>query len=245
MKPLGRDFERIVPDILGSGDALDQETLMLHLERYQWAARFANERRVLDLACGVGYGSAVLATAGAQDVLGVDKDADAIVYARERYGAPGLTFELHNAFDFSPATTYGLVVCLETIEHVSDPARLIERLARLLAPGGTFVGSVPVTVSTDVNPFHLHDFTEPELVGLVRRTGLIPRERIIQVQHFSPFEVLRRDHEGTRRFGLRRHLLRHYVTFPKLAVRRGLEMLRYGFCNRYLVLAADRPANAP
>ena len=108
---------------------------------------------------------------------GFDKDADAIVYARERYGAPGLTFELHNAFDFSPATTYGLVVCLETIEHVSDPARLIERLARLLAPGGTFVGSVPVTVSTDVNPFHLHDFTEPELVGLVRRTGLIPRER--------------------------------------------------------------------
>jgi SAM-dependent methyltransferase len=242
MKTLGRDLERIVPDILGSGDDLDQETLLLHLERYKWAARFAKERRVLDLACGVGYGSALLATAGAQHVLGVDKDADAIAYAREHYSAPGLTFESHDAFGFRPATTFGLVVCLETIEHVSEPARLIERLASFLMPGGTFVGSVPVTISTDVNPFHLHDFTEKEFVDLVRGAGLIPQERIVQVQRFFPLRVLRRGHVGKRLLLLRPNLLRHYAKHPGLAMRRSLETLRYGFCNRYLVLTADKPA---
>ncbi len=227
---------------MGSGDALDRETLKLHLERYEWAARFAKERRALDLACGVGYGSALLAKASAQDVLGVDRDADAVAYARERYAAPGLSFELHDAFNFHPETTFGLVVCLETIEHVSEPARLVERLACLLAPGGTFVGSVPITVLTDVNPFHLHDFTERDFVGLVRAAGLIPRERLIQIQRFSPSRVLEHGHVGTRRFALRPQLFRHYATFPGLAVRRVLETLRYGFCNRYLVLAADKPA---
>ncbi len=165
---------------------------------------------------------------------------EAIAYARDTYAAPGLAFEAHDAFAFEPDERFEVVVSFETIEHVPDVAGLMRRLALLLGPGGTFVGSVPVTVSTDANPFHVHDFTEEGFESLIRSAGLVPSERLLQTQPFSPFDVLRRSSRGER--PVRRNLARYYASHPHLALRRAVETARYGFCNRYMIVAAHKPA---
>ena len=82
-------LERLVPDELASGDTTGLETLDLHLARYVFATRHARPGRLLDIACGVGYGTRLLAdrSEAALSALGVDISESAIAYARERYGA--------------------------------------------------------------------------------------------------------------------------------------------------------------
>ena len=69
MKPI----ERFDPDLMG-GSLLEAE----HLARYRWAGALVEGKRVLDAGCGTGYGSELLASQGAAEVVGVDVDADAI-----------------------------------------------------------------------------------------------------------------------------------------------------------------------
>src|SRR5262249_44064558 len=147
-------------------------TLQLHLERYEFAARHAQPGRALDLACGVGYGTRLIADRAGVEALGVDLDASAIAYATRRYGRPGVRYERGDGQGFTDPSGFSTVVSLETIEHVPDPAQLIERLVAALAPGGVLVGSVPTTPSVDVNPHHLHDFTERSFRALIERHGL-------------------------------------------------------------------------
>ena len=82
-------LERLVPDDLDRNDATGTETLDLHLARYRFAQRFVAGGRVLDCACGVGYGSALLAQAeqSPAEVLGVDIDPAAVGYATRRYSS--------------------------------------------------------------------------------------------------------------------------------------------------------------
>ena len=76
---MGDEKERYVP-----GDA--GEIWYEHWHRYAFARRLAAGRRVLDAACGEGYGSAMLSEVAA-DVVGVDLDEAAVVHARSRYAA--------------------------------------------------------------------------------------------------------------------------------------------------------------
>src|SRR5688572_18887091 len=116
-----------------------------HWHRYAFARPLARGRRVLDAACGEGYGSALLAAAGGQ-VLGVDVDPAAIAHARARYaGAPGLRFDVADAtaLDALPDASFDLVCSFETLEHVEAQERLLDGLARVLAPGGLLLVSTP------------------------------------------------------------------------------------------------------
>ena len=100
-----------------------------HLARYQVAAQLAESRRVLDAACGEGYGTSLLVAAGAKSVVGIDSDARAVAHARRRYPGPDfiqgdvrqLPLE-RGAFD--------LVVSFETIEHVAEPEVVLDELGR-------------------------------------------------------------------------------------------------------------------
>ena len=87
-------LERLVPGALMDNDATGQETLELHLARYNFATRFINGGRVLDCACGVGYGTAILASAvkTPSSVLGVDIDPKAARYASENYASDNVSF---------------------------------------------------------------------------------------------------------------------------------------------------------
>jgi SAM-dependent methyltransferase len=100
---------------------------------------------VLDVACGEGYGSALLANC-ARQVLGLDLSAQAVAHARERYGArANLRFESADAtaLDHLPDASFDLIVSFETLEHVQAQERMLDGFQRLLAPDGVLLVSTP------------------------------------------------------------------------------------------------------
>jgi SAM-dependent methyltransferase len=233
-------MERIIPGLLSNEIDLERETLELHLARYRFAARFAAGKNVLDIACGVGYGSALLKAAGAATVTGVDLSTIAIEYARTHYAADGITFVQADAMSFEPGRTFEAAISLETIEHLPDAVGFVGRLIRLVGDGGILVASVPVTLSTDVNPYHLHDFSPRQFRQLFTSRGLRIIDHLEQAQPFSPFGVLKAKSCSHRNYSLRKDLPLYYARHPGMAVRRLATTLRHGFCNKYLVLASQK-----
>ena len=136
-----------------------------HLQRYLFAERFVAGKHVLDLACGVGYGTYVLRMLGARAVVGADLDAEAVAYAVEHYQREGLRYEQGNALHWESREKYDVVVSFETIEHLSDPANFLKRVAQLLVPGGILVISAPNTLQyLKANPpvQNEHHINEPD-----------------------------------------------------------------------------------
>lgn len=237
MEPSHRSLERLVPDTLDGRDISGAATLELHLARYRFALRHLRPGRVLDIACGVGYGTHVLAEGveAGTSVVGVDISEEAVDYARRRYGGPNIEFAIGDALAFDDASGFDTIVSLETVEHVEDPAALIAHLVDLLRPGGVFVASVPTTPSVDVNPHHRHDFSERSFRDLVGNHGLQEVDCLRQVQPVSVGAVARRSE--ARMQDLRPNLLAWYATHPGSFFRRVAATLRYGFSNRYLTVA--------
>ncbi|TVS01188.1 MAG: methyltransferase domain-containing protein, partial [Phycisphaerales bacterium] len=135
-----------------------------HLARYAWAASLMPAPRVLDCGCGLGYGSAMLADAGAGEVLGIDIAADAVEEAARLYPRPGVTHRCVDAMTLEEAMTlngasvgrFDVIVCLEVIEHVAEPQKLLDVLKSLLSPGGVLAVSCPDDEAIGVdNPFHI------------------------------------------------------------------------------------------
>lgn len=230
-------MERITPDELGDGST-GQETLRLHMERYEFAARHLVGTRVLDAACGVGYGTCYLAGSGIPTCVGVDIDEEAIRYARTTYASPVVAYVVADATTYRESAPFHAVVSLETIEHVPNPRGLVENLVANLAPGGRLIASAPVTPSMDANPHHLSDFTPRSFRRLFDGLGLVEIDSLLQVQPFSATAVATRSEE--RMQDLRPSLLRYYAAHPGKLALRVWSTVRYGFTNRYLTLAMER-----
>jgi len=151
--------ERIIPG------QVDVDLLNEHVARYTFAARLARGKRVLDAGCGAGYGSAELAQA-ADSVVGVDRAAEAIAFARANYCLPNLRFEQASCDALPhPSGSFDLVVAFEVIEHLDHWREFLLEVRRVLAPAGQLIISTPnklyYTESrglTGANPFHVHEF---------------------------------------------------------------------------------------
>lgn len=147
-----------------------------HWHRYAFAAGLARGLRVLDAACGEGYGSALLASHGAE-VLGVDVSAEAIAHARTRYGeSPSLRFLQADvtALDHLGDARFDLIVSFETLEHLEAQDRMLAGFARLLADDGVLLVSSPDRATySDArgynNPFHVRELYRNELESLLSR----------------------------------------------------------------------------
>jgi 2-polyprenyl-3-methyl-5-hydroxy-6-metoxy-1,4-benzoquinol methylase len=239
--PSAESLERLVPDELSEDDVTGHETLRLHLERYEFAARLARPGRLLDMACGVGYGTRLLADRAPQvsEALGVDLSARTVRYAQQRYAGDRVSFRPGDALAFQDPAGFDTIVSLETLEHVPDPESLADRLAGLLRPGGFLVASVPTTPSVDVNPHHLTDFTAASFRRMFATRGLSERDAFPQRQDFQPLSVLRRTEK--RMSDMRPNLVSWYLGHPGAAAKRALATLRYGFANHYLTIAWQRP----
>jgi SAM-dependent methyltransferase len=166
--PLKLTGERTLPDVPG-----ENYWYRRHLVVYRWIAERCAGKRVVDMACGEGYGSAVLAERAAE-VIGVDANPEAHEHARLRYAAPGLRFERALVEDFDEGAPYDAIVFLQTIEHLKEPERLLERFASLLAPGGAAYVSTPNRLTLappgaerSGNPWHVREYTAGEFRGLV------------------------------------------------------------------------------
>jgi 2-polyprenyl-3-methyl-5-hydroxy-6-metoxy-1,4-benzoquinol methylase len=238
---MNSSLERIIPSQLLSGETTGLETLKLHLDRYEFAAsHIRSASRILDLACGVGYGTRILKDKHPNAVVvGVDIDAEAISYARQHYALGEIAFSRHNAMEFT-SEPFDAVVSLETIEHLSNPGTFISRVAGdLLRPWGVFVGSVPITPSMDVNPYHLSDFSERSFRALLNENNLIAFAALRQNQPYNPVRIAMRTEK--RLAALRKNLLIYYAVHPNKAVLRAWSLMVHGFNNKYLTLAC-RPS---
>jgi len=233
-------LERLVPDHLAPGDVTGCETLELHLERYRFAAHHARAGRLLDIACGVGYGTRLLRDENPEVsfALGVDLCEKSVTYARERYGRDRVEYRVGDAMQFEDPEGFDTIVCLETVEHLPYPSRLVDSLVSLLRPDGVLIASVPTTPSVDVNPHHLHDFTETSFRRLFAGQPLEERACLRQTQPFGITSILRRSE--ARLAELRPNLLRYYATKPGAALRRLASTVRFGFVNCYITIAWQR-----
>jgi SAM-dependent methyltransferase len=130
-------------------------------------------RRVVDLACGEGYGSAELARTAAS-VVGVDANPDAFEHARLKYPGPKLRFE-RNMIELWDGDV-DCVVFLQTIEHVQDPDAVLARIRDLVGPRGIAYVSTPnvLTLAPEGeersgNPWHIKEYRAEEFRALCER----------------------------------------------------------------------------
>jgi 2-polyprenyl-3-methyl-5-hydroxy-6-metoxy-1,4-benzoquinol methylase/glycosyltransferase involved in cell wall biosynthesis len=144
-----------------------------HFPRYRLASSLALEKTVLDLGCGTGYGTAMLARAGATSVVGLDIDPSTIEWAQRAHREKNLSFcvRANLGADFA-SESFDLITCFEMIEHVTEPVQraTIASVARLLKKNGIFLISTPnpaVTKLYGENPFHLRELIEEEFVALL------------------------------------------------------------------------------
>ena len=94
-------IERIYPKDLNPQNPDDQASLHIHMQRYEFAATHLSGVRILDMACGCGYGTALLAERHPdKQVIGVDIDPEAIAYARQHYQLANLRYECADAEQF-------------------------------------------------------------------------------------------------------------------------------------------------
>lgn len=161
--------ERVIPG------QVDTDLWNEHMARYHFARRLSRNRRVLDLACGTGYGAAAF-TGSAQHVTGLDISAEAIAYAREHYTFENLTFlEADSTRIPLPDGSFDLITAFELIEHLTDWREMLREARRLLAHAGQFIVSTPNKLyyaetrqKAGPNPFHAHEFTYAEFEAALR-----------------------------------------------------------------------------
>jgi 2-polyprenyl-3-methyl-5-hydroxy-6-metoxy-1,4-benzoquinol methylase len=227
-------LERIVPDKLSAEEATGAETLRLHLARYEFAARHLVAGSVLDMACGVGYGTAFLVQSPViTRATGVDIDAGSIQYAAERYKNERVAFFCSDAMQFASGK-FENIVSLETIEHVADPWALFSHLVSLLKPQGRLIASVPVTPSVDANPHHKTNFSVKTFLRMGEKHALEYIDSMEQVQPFNPIAVARR--KEARTVSLRRNIGLFYLKNPSHLLLRLWSTVRDGFANKYITV---------
>ncbi len=155
--------ERVIPG------KVDVDLWNEHLSRYLFASRLCRFKKVIDLGCGSGYGSAELARK-AESVVGVDVSEEAIAEAREQYTSANLQFQVASLEQLPFAdSSFQLGVCFEVIEHLTGYRKLLAEARRVLAPGGQLVISTPniqfyaeSRKLNGPNPFHEHEFSYEE-----------------------------------------------------------------------------------
>jgi ubiquinone/menaquinone biosynthesis C-methylase UbiE len=158
--------ERFVFNGQDNGDIILNE----HLVRYQLASQFVKDKKVLDIACGSGYGSKILALAGASEVIGMDKDA-AAVKAAQPLAVANLVYKEGDAEKIEAADKeFGVVVSFETVEHLHNQEAYVAELGRVVSDDGlVFVSTPNKEVFGNKNPFHIKELTKAEFEALLKK----------------------------------------------------------------------------
>jgi SAM-dependent methyltransferase len=167
--PLELTGERTLPDV-----PAENYWFRRHLAVYEWIAARVIGSRVLDMACGEGYGSEVLSRSAAS-VTGVEANPEAHEHAKRRYRRQNLTFERGLVETFGQTGAYDAVVFLQTIEHVQDPHAVLEHFHQILEPDGVAYVSTPNLLTLappgadkSDNPWHVKEYRAHEFERLCR-----------------------------------------------------------------------------
>ena len=172
--------ERVVPG------KVEPDLWNEHLSRYYFAQPLMSGRDVLDLGCGTGYGSAILASTS-QNVWGVDISLEAIRFARQNYSRTNLHFLVADCLQLGfKSESLGGVVCFEVIEHLVNQEPFLREVRRVLRPDGLAVISTPNRIfyteeRNQANPFHTREFDFDEFNSCLK-------------SHFGRVEICYQNH---------------------------------------------------
>lgn len=160
--------ERFIPSESG-------EIRYEHMHRYAWAQSLCSGLHVLDIACGEGYGAALIADVAAS-VVGVDISSEAVAHANRAYSdRPNLRFIEGSATRIPiEDASVDLAISFETLEHLAEQNEMLAELRRVLKPHGLLVISSPnkKVYSDDrnyTNEFHIKELYFDELNALLLR----------------------------------------------------------------------------
>jgi SAM-dependent methyltransferase len=174
--PLQLTGERTLPDV-----PEENYWFRRHLAVYEWIAARAHGRRIVDLACGEGYGSQVLGRTAAS-VIGVDANPEAFEHARLKYAKGNVSFE-RNMLELWTGDV-DCVVFLQTIEHVQDPDAVMRHIRALIGPEGVAYVSTPNVLTLapageprSGNPWHVREYRPEEY-------------RVLCARHFASVDLL-------------------------------------------------------
>ncbi|HWF34559.1 MAG TPA: methyltransferase domain-containing protein [Solirubrobacteraceae bacterium] len=180
--PLELTGERTLPDV-----PAENYWFRRHLAVYEWIGARVAGLRVIDMACGEGYGCEVLSRS-ARSVVGVDANPEAHEHARRRYVRQNLRFERALVETYGEQGSCEAVVFLQTIEHLHDPAAGLAHMAALLTRGGVAYISTPNVLTLappgaakSDNPWHLREYRADEFERLCR--GAFANVELLGVFH--------------------------------------------------------------
>jgi SAM-dependent methyltransferase len=164
-----------------------------HAARYVFAAPYLAGRRVLDIACGTGYGLAFL---GAQTrfTVGADLDFEAVRKARREITDDRTTAIVSDGYLLPFADgSFDAITSFETLEHLEERSRFLGELRRVLAPQGLCIMSTPNANYTQPvngrpkNPHHVFEYKPEELV--VELNAHFPRVELLGQDLDSHFVI--------------------------------------------------------
>lgn len=150
---------------------VEYDVFMEHISRYLFASKYVQNKKVLDIACGTGYGTKVLSKV-AKEVYGVDIFSEAIEYAVNSYNSQNIYF-ITGDCEYIPFSsgTFDVVISFETIEHLNNPKKFLKEINRILKKDGLFLVSTPdKTFSQVEGPYHVKEFTREEFLSILNRT---------------------------------------------------------------------------
>jgi ubiquinone/menaquinone biosynthesis C-methylase UbiE len=158
--------ERLVTDLDSAFGTFE------HLHRYALAVQLCQNKIVLDIASGEGYGSNLIADV-ATSVVGVDISVEAVEHAQKKYQRKNLQFKEGNTSKIPmESNSTDVVVSFETIEHINEQELFLSEIKRVLKENGTLILSTP---DKDIyfereanNPFHVKELTTFEFEALVK-----------------------------------------------------------------------------
>jgi len=152
-----------------------------HQFAYRFARQFVDGKNVLDIGCGTGYGSKILAER-AKHVLAIDYDRDAIAYCRTHFGGANLEFRQGEVTKLDSNDEFDVAVSFQVIEHMRDTDDFVQRMKQVVKHGGIILITTP-NVKTlpprqgEHNPFHFSEMNYEQFTSLLSR-------------HFSNYEIL-------------------------------------------------------
>jgi 2-polyprenyl-3-methyl-5-hydroxy-6-metoxy-1,4-benzoquinol methylase len=203
-----------------------------HLHRYDEVLRYIKgEESILDIACGSGFGSDILAKNTSGVVVGGDIAKEAIDISKQYWQRPNLAFKILDGTKLPfPDNHFDIVVSFETIEHTTEYSTMVQEFARVLKPSGcAFISTpnFPVNSPTGqvTNPYHPQEFTHEEL------------ERILKV-HFTSVKI---EGQQYKRYIVKdlRHRMAAIAEF--ILLQRGIRKLPHSLQDGILKLLINKP----
>jgi len=162
-----------------SGERLEAD----HMARYCFACNYVKKREILDIACGFGYAGPLIMKAGATRYEGVDINKQLIDNANLLYGTDYIKYYQGDISSYNAGKLFDVIVCFETIEHVTKYQNALLNMNNLLRKNGLLIISSPNRPVTSPNArylsdkpsnrYHAQEFTIKELRSELINAGFL------------------------------------------------------------------------